>query len=197
MVQLTQPSEVTKIVLGFVQVHCRASPALVETGETTLIRAKIFTGRCVLKDLSLAGHGSGKYPAVQCICNPLLFPIPPTKSWPFKGMMDELVMLQFLPPFSLVFLFFSPSIEDWSSAFASALRQILPLLCSLFQITLKADASFGQSPLALGFCAAVRVRCYDLWFADDMNNALLVAVEPVLQSMLSKVKFDWPSYHCW
>lgn len=29
----------------------------------------MFTGRCVLKESSLAGHGSGKYPAVQRICN--------------------------------------------------------------------------------------------------------------------------------
>lgn len=112
----------------------------------------------------------------------------------FKGMMDELVMLGSLPFLMFFFFFFFfPSIEDWSSALASALRQIPPLLCSLFQITLKADASFGQSPLALGFCAAVRVRSYDLWFADDMNNASLVAVEAVLQSTSSNVRFDCPS----
>lgn len=86
--------------------------------------------------------------------------------------MDELVMpVSF--PFLMFFFFFLPCIEDGSSALASALRQIPPLLCSLFQLTLKADASFGQSPLALGFCAAVRVRSYDLRFVNDMNNASL------------------------
>lgn len=143
---------------------------LLGTGEMTPSQAKIFTGRCVLKELSLAGHGSGKYPAVWCICNSLLFPIPPTKSWPFKRN-DRWAGYASLFPLSPVFLFFFFfPIEDRSSALASALRQIPPLLCSLFQITLKADASFVQSPLALGFCAAVRVRSYDLWFADDMNT---------------------------
>ena len=80
--------------------------SLVQTGEMTQSQAKMFTGRCVLKELSLAGHGSGKYPAVRCICNSLLFPIPPTKSWPFKEMMDELAMLLFLP-LSHLFLSFS------------------------------------------------------------------------------------------
>lgn len=74
-------------------------------------------------------------------------------------------------------------------------RQILPLLCSLFQITLKSDAGFGQSPLALGFCAAVRVRSYDLWFADDMSNASLVAVAVVSRlrwfcKAVSMVQYD-------
>lgn len=73
-------SEVTKSVFGFVQVHLHALLGLVQTGEMTQSQAKMFTGRCVLKELSLAGHGSGKYPAVRCICNSLLFPIPPTKS---------------------------------------------------------------------------------------------------------------------
>lgn len=67
-------------VSGFVQVRLHALLGLVQTGEMTQSQAKMFTGRCVLKELSLAGHGSGKYPAVWCICNSLLFPIPPTKS---------------------------------------------------------------------------------------------------------------------
>ena len=74
----------TESVLGFVQVHLHAPLGLVQTGEMTQSQAKMFTGRCVLKELSLAGHGSGKYPAVRCICNSLLLPIPPTKSWPLK-----------------------------------------------------------------------------------------------------------------
>lgn len=173
------------------QVHFHASLTVVRTGEMTLSKAKLFTGRCVLKELLLAGHGSGKYPAVHRICNSLLFPIPPTKSWPFKGMMDELVTATVSSSF-LTFLLFFPSIEDWRSGFAGALRQIPPLLCSLFQTTLKADASFGQSPLALGFCAAVRVRSYNLWFADDMSNASLVAVEVVLQRTVCNLRFDSP-----
>lgn len=60
----------TKSILGFcVQVHLHALLALLQTGEMTQSQAKMFTGRCVLKELSLAGHGSGKYPAVRCICN--------------------------------------------------------------------------------------------------------------------------------
>lgn len=73
-------SGVTDSVLGFVQVHFHAPLSLDQTGEMTQSQAKMFTGRCVLKEPSLAGHGSGKYPAVRCICNSLLFPIPPTKS---------------------------------------------------------------------------------------------------------------------
>lgn len=80
VVGLKGKSEVTQSVSGFVQVHLHARLARVETGEMTQSQAKMFTGRCVLKELSLAGHGSGKYPAVRCICNSLLFPILPTKS---------------------------------------------------------------------------------------------------------------------
>ena len=185
----------TKSVSGFVQVHLHAPLAPVETGEMTHSQAKMFTGRCVLKELSLAGHGSGKYPAVRCICNSLFFPIPPTKSWPFKEMMDELAALLFLPlshlfSFLFFFFFFFPFHWRLKLCLCKAPRQILPLLCSLFQITLKSDAGLGQSPLALGFCAAVRVRSYDLWFADDMSNASLVAVEVV-----SNVRYDVTGLH--
>ena len=62
-------STVTQCVWGSVQVHLHALLGLVQTGEMTQSQAKMFTGRCVLKELSLAGHGSGKYPAVRCICN--------------------------------------------------------------------------------------------------------------------------------
>ena len=193
----------TKSVSGFVQVRLHAPLAPAQTGEMTHSQAKMFTGRCVLKELSLAGHGSGKYPAVRCICNSLFFPIPPTKSWPFKEMMDELAVLLFLPlshlfsfPFFYFFLFFFPFHWRLKLCLCKAPRQILPLLCSLFQITLKSDAGLGQSPLALGFCAAVRVRSYDLWFADDMSNASLVAVEVVFRkSKVSNVRYDVTGLH--
>lgn len=106
--KLKGKSEVTKSVFGFVQVRLHALLSLVQTGEMTQSQAKMFTGRCVLKELSLAGHGSGKYPAVRCICNSLLFPIPPTKSWPFKEMMDELATATVSPPFSSFSFFFFP-----------------------------------------------------------------------------------------
>lgn len=106
VVELRGRSEVTKSVLGFLQVHLHALLVLIQTGEMTQSQAKMFTGRCVLKELSLAGHGSGKYPAVRCICNSLLFPIPPTKSWPFKEMMDELAMLLFLSLSHPLFFFY-------------------------------------------------------------------------------------------
>lgn len=195
VVELRGRSEVTKSVLGFLQVHLRALLVLIQTGEMTQSQAKMFTGRCVLKELSLAGHGSGKYPAVRCICNSLLFPIPPTKSWPFKEMMDELAMLLFLSLSHPLFFFLYLSIlfhtiEDWSSVYVRLQGKFCPSFARCFKITLKSDAGFGQSPLALGFCAAVRVRSYNLWFADDMSNALLVAVEVVLQSKVSNVRND-------
>lgn len=56
-------------VHGPVQVDVHAWLSCTQTGEMTRSLAKMFTGRCVLKDSSLAGHGSGKYPAVQRICN--------------------------------------------------------------------------------------------------------------------------------
>lgn len=206
MGRLKGKSEVTKSVSGFVQVRLHALLDLVQTGEMTQSQAKMFTGRCVLKELSLAGHGSGKYPAVRCICNSLLFPIPPTKSWPFKETMDELAMLLFLPLSHLFFFlsFFFPFHWRLKLCLCWAPRQILPLLCSLFQITLESDAGFGQSPLALGFCAAVRVRSYDLWFADDMSNASLVAVAAVSRlrwfcKAVSNVQYDVTeaSHHCY
>lgn len=56
-------------VRGPVQVDVHAWLSCTQTGEMTRSLAKMFTGRCVLKESSLAGHGSGKYPAVQRICN--------------------------------------------------------------------------------------------------------------------------------
>lgn len=172
-----------------VQVHLHARLSPEQTGEMTQSQAKMFTGRCVLKERSLAGHDSGKYPAVRCICNSLLFPIPPTKILTFYRLMDELATLLLSPLFSIFFFlsFFFPFHWRLKLCLRKAPRQIWPLLCGLFQIPLKSDAGFGQSPLALGSCAAVRVRSYDLGFADDMSNASLVAVELLSQSDMTWV----------
>lgn len=93
-------------------------------------------------------------------------------------------------------IFFHP-IEDWSSVFVGLPGEFCPSFARCFRTALKSDAGCGQSPLALGFCAAVRVRSYDLWFADDMSNALLVAVEVVLQSKVSNVRNDVTAPHSW
>lgn len=95
-----------------------------------------------------------------------------------------------LPHLFLYLSIFFHTIEDWSSVYVRLQGKFCPSFARCFKITLKSDAGFGQSPLALGFCAAVRVRSYDLWFADDMSNALLVAVEVVLQSKVSNVRND-------
>lgn len=178
----------------FVQVHLHALLSFVQTGEMTQSQARMFTGRCVLKELSLAGHGSGKYPAVLCICNSLLFPIPPTKFWPFKKMMDEPATLQFflLSHLFSPFIFFSsilPLKIEALSMLGSGANSGHPF-AHCFKTTLKSETGSGQSPLALGFCAAVRVKSYNLWFADDMSNASLMAIELVLQSEVSNVRYD-------
>lgn len=170
--RLKEKSEGNSRVLRFVQVHLHALLDLVQTGEMTQSQARMFTGRCVLKELSLAGHGSGKYPAVWCICNSLLFAIPPTKSWPLKEMMDELCYCSFSSLSSPSFFF--RSIEDGNSVHLRLRRRILTLFARRFKTRSTSDAGFGQSPLAL--CAAVRVRSFDLWFADDTSSTWLVAV---------------------
>lgn len=100
----------------------------------------MFIGRCDLKQLSLAGHGSGKYPAVHCICNLLLFQIPPTKSWPFREMMEELAKLScFSSPLAFSFSsffffhFFPRIIEDWSFVYVRLRGEFGPSFCQLFQ----------------------------------------------------------------
>lgn len=169
----------------------------------TQSQAKTFSGRCVLKELFLAGHGSGKYPAVQCICNSLLFPIPPTKSWPFKGMMDELVMLVSFP----FLMFFS------SYSFFSPIRwrlKLCPCECSKAN---SAPSLLTVSNHFKGWCQ-LWPEPFGTWLlcSDSRQElrfvicrwheqCLLVAVEAVLQSTFSNVRFDCPSslmdWFCW
>lgn len=178
-----------------VDVHARVLSA--QTGWMTQSLVKMFTSRCIFKDSCLSGHGSGKYPAVSCICtfhssllylqNSDLFEKKWWKSWPWLFVFS---CFSFSctphPPFFFPY--------HWS-CLCWARRQILPPLCTLLRITFKSGAGFGRSPSALGFCAAVRIRSCDLWFADDMSVELLVAVKALLQINPSNVWYDATGKH--
>lgn len=54
----------------------------------------MFTSRCVLKESCLSGHGSRKYPAVQCICNTPLVHCSTYKILTFqKEIIEKLAMI--------------------------------------------------------------------------------------------------------
>ena len=71
-------------------------------------------------------------------------------------------MLLFLPLSHLFLSFFSIPLKIEALSVLGSEANSCSLFCSLFQTTFKSDAGFGQRPLALGFCAAVCVRSYDL-----------------------------------
>lgn len=85
-------------------------------------------------------------------------------------MMDELAtVLGFFSPFSsfsfffslfIIFLLLLLKVEAFSVLGSEA--NSAPLFAHASKTALKSKAGFGQHPLALGFCAAVRVRSYDL-----------------------------------
>lgn len=159
------------MVHGPMQVDVHARVLSAQTGQMTWSLVKMFTSRCVLNESRLSGHGSGNYPAVQCICNSPVVHCSTYKILTFqKEMMEKLDMLQLF--FFFVFSCFFPLSCSPHPPFFFSIplklclcqtgRQILPPLCTLLRITFKSGAGFGRSPSALGFCAAVRIRSCDL-----------------------------------
>lgn len=143
-------------VHGPVQVDVHAWLSCTQTGEMTRSLAKMFTGRCVLKESSLAGHGSGKYPAVQRICNTPLVHGSTYKNPDLLKRNDgeaghALVFsfsFSFFLSFShslLSFLFFH-TIEPLSML---SLKANSSPLCTLFHITFKSSAGPARAPRLL------------------------------------------------
>lgn len=138
------------------QVDVHAWLSCTQTGEMTQSLAKMFTGRCVLKESSLAGHGSGKYPAVQRICNTPLVHGSTYKNPDLLKRNDGgaghglnssfsfLVLSVFLsvPPS----IYFFHTIEPLSML---GLKANSSPLCILFHITFKSSAGPARAPRLL------------------------------------------------
>jgi len=144
-------------VHGPVQVDVHAWLSCTQTGEMTRSLAKMFTGRCVLKESSLAGHGSGKYPAVQRICNTPLVHGSTYKNPDLLKRNDGEAGHGLNSSFSFLFsLSFSHSLPPSISFFHTieplsilGLKANSSPLCILLHITFKSSAGPARAPRLL------------------------------------------------